>query len=66
MRHLQAIDGTTDWHVEVTVIDAEKNVEVARVTLPEKSVTLTAESWADAVAGRRGARHPATAQSPAK
>ena len=48
---LQAIDGTTDWHVEVTVIDAEKNVEVARVTLPEKSVTLTAESWADAVAG---------------
>lgn len=48
---LQALDGTEEWHVEVTVIDAEKNVEVARVTLPEKSVTLTAESWADAVAG---------------
>lgn len=48
---LQALDGATDWRVEVTVIDAEKNVEVARVTLPDESVTLTAESWADAVAG---------------
>lgn len=48
---LQAIDGTTDWHVKITVIDAEKNVEVARVTLPDESVTITAESWADAVAG---------------
>lgn len=47
---LQALDGTTDWHVEITVIDAEKNVEVARVTLPEESVTITAESWAEAVA----------------
>lgn len=50
---LQALDGATDWHVEVTVIDAEKNVEVARVTLPDESVTLTAESWADAVAKRQ-------------
>ena len=47
---LQALDGTTDWHVEITVIDAEKNVEVARVTLPEESVTITSESWAEAVA----------------
>ena len=47
---LQALDGTTDWHVEITVIDAEKNVEVARVTLPDESVTITAESWAEAVA----------------
>ena len=47
---LQALDGTTDWHVGITVIDAEKNVEVARVTLPEESVTITAESWAEAVA----------------
>lgn len=46
---LQALDGATDWHVEVTVIDAEKNVEVARVTLPDESVTITAESWAEAV-----------------
>lgn len=47
---LQAIDGTTDWHVKITVIDAEKNVEVARVTLPDESVTITAESWTEAVA----------------
>ena len=47
---LQAIDGTTDWHVKITVIDAEKNAEVARVTLPDESVTITAESWAEAVA----------------
>lgn len=47
---LQALDGTEDWHVEIAVIDAEKNVEVARVTLPEESVTITAESWAEAVA----------------
>ena len=47
---LQALDGTTDWHVGITVIDTEKNVEVARVTLPEESVTITAESWAEAVA----------------
>ena len=47
---LQALDGTTDWHVEIVVVDAEKNVEVARVTLPEESVTITAESWAEAVA----------------
>ena len=46
---LQALDGATDWHVEITVIDAEKNVEVARVTLPDESVTITAESWAEAV-----------------
>ncbi|MDM8271809.1 hypothetical protein [Thermophilibacter provencensis] len=46
---LQALDGTEDWHVEITVIDAEKNVEVARVALPDKSVTITAESWAEAV-----------------
>ena len=45
---LQALDGTEDWHVEITVIDAEKNVEVARVTLPDESVTITAESWAEA------------------
>ena len=47
---LQALDGTEDWHVEIAVIDAEKNVEVARVTLPEESVTITSESWAEAVA----------------
>ena len=47
---LQALDGVADWHVEITVIDAEKNVEVARVTLPEESVIITAESWAEAVA----------------
>ncbi len=46
---LQALDGATDWHVEISVIDAEKNVEVARVTLPDESVTITAESWAEAV-----------------
>ncbi len=46
---LQALDGTTDWHVEITVVDAEKSVEVARVTLPDESVTITAESWAEAV-----------------
>ena len=46
---LQALDGTTDWHVEISVIDAEKNVEVARVALPDESVTITAESWAEAV-----------------
>jgi hypothetical protein len=46
---LQALDGTEEWHVEVTVIDAEKNVEVARVTLPDESVTIAAESWAEAV-----------------
>ena len=46
---LQALDGMADWHVEVVVIDAEKNVEVARVMLPEESVTITAESWAEAV-----------------
>ena len=46
---LQALDGVADWHVGITVIDAEKNVEVARVTLPEESVTITAESWAEAV-----------------
>lgn len=46
---LQALDGMADWLVEVVVIDAEKNVEVARVTLPDESVTITAESWADAV-----------------
>lgn len=46
---LQALDGTEDWHVEISVIDAEKNVEVARVTLPDESVTITAESWAEAV-----------------
>ena len=44
---LQALDGTTNWHVEITVIDAEKNVEVARVTLPEESVTITAEAVAE-------------------
>ena len=53
VRNPQALDGATDWRVEVTVIDAEKNVEVARVTLPDESVTLTAESWADAVAKRQ-------------
>ncbi|HBO62234.1 MAG TPA: hypothetical protein DD645_06240 [Olsenella sp.] len=47
---LQALDGTADWQVEVAVIDAEKNVEVARVTLPDESVTITSESWAEAVA----------------
>lgn len=47
---LQALDGATDWHVEISVIDAEKNVEVARVALPDESVTITAESWAEAVA----------------
>lgn len=47
---LQALDGATDWHVEISVIDAEKNVEVARVTLPDESVTITAESWTEAVA----------------
>lgn len=47
---LQALDGTEDWHVEIAVIDAEKNVEVARVTLPEESVTITSESWAEAAA----------------
>ena len=46
---LQALDGTEEWHVEISVIDAEKNVEVARVTLPDESVTITAESWAEAV-----------------
>ena len=46
---LQALDGTEDWHVEIVVIDAEKNVEVARVALPDESVTITAESWAEAV-----------------
>ena len=46
---LQALDGATDWHVKITVIDAEKNVEVARVTLPDESVTIMAESWAEAV-----------------
>ena len=46
---LQALDGATDWQVEITVIDAEKNVEVARVTLPDESVTITTESWAEAV-----------------
>ena len=46
---LQALDRATDWHVEITIIDAEKNVEVTRVTLPEESVTITAESWAEAV-----------------
>ena len=46
---LQALDGTADWLVKITVIDAEKDVEVARVTLPEESVTITAESWAEAV-----------------
>ncbi len=46
---LQALDGTEDWHVEISVIDAEKNVEVARVTLPDESVTITAESWAETV-----------------
>ena len=46
---LQALDGATDWHVEISVIDAEKNVEVARVALPDESVTITAESWAEAV-----------------
>ena len=46
---LQALDGATDWHVKITVIDAEKNVEVARVMLPEESVTITAESWTEAV-----------------
>ena len=46
---LQALDGATDWHVEIIVIDAEKNVEVARVALPDESVTITAESWAEAV-----------------
>ena len=46
---LQALDGAADWHVKITVIDAEKNVEVARVTLPDESVTITAESWAEAV-----------------
>lgn len=48
---LQALDGTEDWHVEIAVIDAEKNVEVARVTLPDESATITAESWAEAVTG---------------
>lgn len=47
---LQALDGVADWQVEVVVIDAEKNVEVARVALPDESVTITAESWAEAVA----------------
>ena len=46
---LQAIDGVADWHVGVVVVDAEKNAEVARLTLPEESVTITAESWAEAV-----------------
>lgn len=46
---LQALDGAEDWHVEIVVIDAEKNMEVARVTLPDESVTITAESWAEAV-----------------
>ncbi|OUO48705.1 hypothetical protein B5F79_01350 [Olsenella sp. An285] len=46
---LQALDGTEDWHVEIVVIDAEKNVKVARVALPDESVTITAESWAEAV-----------------
>lgn len=46
---LQALDGVADWQVEVVVIDAEKNVEVARVALPDESVTITAESWAEAV-----------------
>ena len=46
---LQVLDGIADWHVEITVIDAEKNVEVARVKLPDESVTITAKSWAEAV-----------------
>ena len=46
---LQALDGAADWQVEIVVIDVEKNVEVARVTLPDESVTITAESWAEAV-----------------
>ena len=46
---LQALDGITDWRLELTVVDAEKNVEVARVALPEESMTLSPETWADAV-----------------
>lgn len=46
---LQALDGAADWQVEIVVIDVEKNVEVTRVTLPDESVTITAESWAEAV-----------------
>ena len=46
---LQALDGAEDWHVGIVVIDAEKNVEVARVALPDESVTITAEGWAEAV-----------------
>ena len=47
---LQAINGVSDWHVDLTVIDAETNKEVLHVTLPEESANLTAESWASAVA----------------
>ena len=48
---LQALDGTEDWGIELAVIDAEKNVEVARVTLPEEALTITAEEWAEAASG---------------
>lgn len=46
---LQTLDGIEDWAVELVIVDADSEAEIARVSLPEESATLTRETWADAV-----------------
>lgn len=37
---LQALDGVTDWHFDVTVIDAGTGEEIGHATLPDESLTI--------------------------
>ena len=42
-------DRQGDWAVEVTLVDAETGVEVARATLPADELSYSRESWDEAV-----------------
>ena len=45
-------DRQGDWAVEVTLVDAETGVEVARATLPADELSYSRESWDEAVSAR--------------
>lgn len=53
---LQLLDPESDWQgnwaVEVTLLDAETGVEVARATLPADELSYSRESWDEAVPAR--------------
>ena len=45
-------DRQGDWAVEVTLVDAETGVEVARATLPADELSYSRENWDEAVSAR--------------